>query len=295
MSKFKFIILVIVTTFLMGIAFPVGKIGLDYAPPFLLMGLRFVIAGSLLALIVAKKARPAGAKQWLQVAAIGLLQSTGVMGCSYYSMRWITSGESSIMIFTNPLLVIIMGTLLTGAVYRARQWLGVAVGILGVVITLGFHMGLQPGTYISFAGAICFASATLLIKRWGSSFDMTAMAAYQMIFGGLALFVLSAISERPHFEMTVISITSLLWLSLLCSIVQFSLWYYLLGKGDPAKTSAFLFLVPLFGVFTSWLLLGETVVWEVYAGGALICVEYSSSTGKARTDQPTCRSKANAS
>ncbi|WP_239616659.1 DMT family transporter [Cohnella mopanensis] len=272
MTKLKYVFLVVLTTFLMGVAFPVGKIGMDYAPPFLLMGIRFVLAGGLLALILAKKPRPEGTKQWFQIAAIGLLQSTGVMGCSYYSMRWITSGESSILIFTNPLLVIIMGTLLTGVVYRGRQWLGVAVGILGVAITLGFHMGLQPGTYISFGGAICFASATLLIKRWGPQYDMKVLAAYQMIFGGLALFVLSAISEHPRFEFNAASVLVLLWLILMCSIVQFTLWYYLLSKGDPAKTSAFLFLVPLFGVLTSWLLLGEKVAWEVYAGGALICI-----------------------
>ena len=54
-------------------------------------------------------------------------------------MRWITSSETAILTFVNPLLVIVLGTLLTGAVYRLRQWAGVAVGFLGVAVTFGLH------------------------------------------------------------------------------------------------------------------------------------------------------------
>lgn len=271
MNKFKYTGLLLLTTILMGIAFPIGKMGLSYAPPFLLMGIRFILAGGLLALIVAKRPRPRGRKQWLQAAALGLFQSAGVMGCAYYSMRWISSGESSIITSTSTLLVIVLSTLLTGAVYRVRQWLGVAIGFVGVVITFGLHMGIQPGTFISFAGAICFASATLLIKRWGPAFDMTVLAAYQMLAGGIALLLLSASTEPPHFTLNGMSLTIVLWLAVMCSIVQFSVWFYLLHNSDPAKTSAYLFLVPLFGVLSSWLLLGEKVQWSVGVGGVFIC------------------------
>ncbi|MCU6797765.1 EamA family transporter [Paenibacillus sp. WQ 127069] len=272
MSKIKYIGLVVLTTFIMGIAFPVGKLGMAYAPPFFLMGIRFVLAGVLLALIISRKPRPRGGKQWLQVSIIGLFQSAGVMGCAYFSMRWITSGESSIITCTNPLLVIILGTLFTGAVYRGHQWIGVAIGFIGVVFTFGLHMDIQPGSFISFAGALFFAVSTLLVKRWGPAFDINVLAAYQMIAGGVALFILSALTEQPYFHMTFTSVSIVLWLAIMGSIVQFSLWYYLLRNGDPAKTSTFLFLVPLFGLLSSWLLLGEQVQWYVGVGGALICV-----------------------
>jgi drug/metabolite transporter (DMT)-like permease len=272
MNKYKYICLVLLTTLLMGSAFPIGKLGLTFAPPFYLMGIRFVLAGGLLALIVARKPRPRGGKQWIQAAAIGLIQSAGVMGCAYFSMRWITSGESAIITSASSLLVIVFGTLFTGAVYRPRQWLGVAVGFFGVVVTFGIHMDIQPGTFISFAGAVCFAAATLLIKRWGPAFDLNVLAAYQMLAGGIGLLILSAFTEEPYFIFTGTSVVVLLWLAILCSIVQFSIWFYLLRRGDPGKTSAFLFLVPLFGVLSSWLLLGERVEWYVGAGGAFICI-----------------------
>ncbi|NBD23278.1 DMT family transporter [Paenibacillus glycinis] len=273
MNKFTYIGLVLGTTLIMGLAFPVGKIGLTYAPPFFLMGLRFTLAGALLAVIARMigKPRPRGRNQWLQASAIGLFQSAGVMGCAYYSMRWITSGESSIITCTNPLIVILLSTVFGGAAYRGRQWLGVAVGIVGVAFSFGLHLGLQPGTFIGLAGAFSFAAATLLIKRWGAGFDMTALAAYQMLAGGMMLLVLSLMTEHPYFAFTGTSVLVTLWLALVCSIVQFMLWFYLLRRGDPAKTSSFLFLVPVFGVISSWLLLGERVQWYVGVGGAFIC------------------------
>lgn len=125
---------------------------------------------------------------------------------------------------------------------------------------------------IGFLGAIFFATSTLLIKRWGAGFDMTVLAAYQMLAGGIALLLLGAVTEHPYFTFTSTSVVVLLWLVIMGSIVQFSLWFYLLRSGDPAKTSAFLFLVPVFGLLSSWLLLGERVAWYVGLGGAFICV-----------------------
>jgi drug/metabolite transporter (DMT)-like permease len=270
-NKFQYMSLVFFTTLLMGIAFPIGKIGLAYAPPFFLMGIRYVLAGGLLALIFIRKPLPRGGKQWLQVTIIGLLQTATVMGCVYYSMHWITSSESAILTFVNPLLVIILGTIFTGAVYRVQEWMGVAVGFAGVFLTFGFHVDISPGTFIGFMGAVCFAAATLLIKRWGYAFDMQVLTAYQMLAGGIGLLILSWIGEKPYFIFTVTSISVLICLVILCSIVQFSVWFYLLQKGDPGKTSSFLFLAPLFGVLSSCLLLGEQVKWYVGLGGAIIC------------------------
>jgi len=271
MNKYVYVVLVLLSTFLMGIAFPIGKMGMEYAPPFFLMSIRFIAAGALLALFLRKRQQPRG-KQWLQVTVLGLFQSAGVMGCGYYSMYWITSGETAILTSSNPLIVIILSSLFLGAAYRWQQWFGVALGFAGVAVSFGLHLTLNPGTFISIAGAACFAISTLLVKRWGAGFDMIVMAAYQMLSGGIALLVLSLLTEQPHFIFTGASLLIIVWLAVMCSIIQFALWYYVLSKGDPAKTSAFLFLVPLFAVISSWLLLGETITWYTAAGGALICI-----------------------
>ncbi len=267
---YLFVVLVVATTFLMGSSFTVGKIGLTYVSPLLLVGLRFTIAGLLMAVIVRKNPLPSKLADWGRIFVIGLMQTAGVMGCIFLSLRTITAGESSILTFTNPLMVVIMGTIFLGIRYRLIQWLGAIVGFLGVFITLGFHLQLTTGTLLGLGAAVSWSIGTILIKQWGSRFNVWVLTAYQMLFGGSILLLMGLTMETPRLALNPISITIILWLAIMASIVQFAIWFYLINQGDPGKTSAFLFLAPFFGVLSGWVLLDEVVQWYVYAGGALI-------------------------
>nr|WP_307191597.1 DMT family transporter [Mesobacillus stamsii] len=269
MHPVLFSVLIMVTTFLMGSSFTVGKIGLTYVSPLLLVGLRFTIAGVLMAIIVRKKPLPANISDWGRVFTIGLMQTAGVMGAIFLSLRTITAGESSILTFTNPLLVVLMGTVFLRIRYRLLQWIGAGVGFLGVFITLGFHLQLTTGTLLGLGAAVSWSIGTILIKKWGSLFNVWVLTAYQMLFGGLILLVMSLTMENPRLTINMASVSIILWLAIMASIVQFAIWFYLLNQGDPGKTSAFLFLAPFFGVLSGWMM-GEVVEWYVYAGGAFI-------------------------
>ncbi|CAM4428117.1 EamA family transporter [Paenibacillus phoenicis] len=271
MNIYKYTGLLLLTTFLMGTAYPAAKLGMMHTTPLMLMGLRFLFAGGLLAVFSAKRPQPRGAKSWLQILLLGLFQSVGVMRFTAYSMRWITSGESAIISSTSPLMLILWGALM-GTAYRVRQWFGVVIGFIGVVITFGIHLSVNPGMVFALAGAASFTVATLIINHIGPAFDKRVLAAYQMLLGGVMLLIFSFAGEKPSFELNLTSASVVLWLVLFCSIIQFTIWFYLLSHSDPGKTSSFLFLVPIFSVICSWLLLGEQIAWYVYVGGALTCV-----------------------
>jgi drug/metabolite transporter (DMT)-like permease len=269
----------------MGSSFAVGKIGLNYISPLLLVGIRFTLAGGLMALWVRNKNLPVTASDWLRLFVIGLFQTTGVMACIFLSMRTIPSGQTSILTFTNPLLVILLGSIFLGLKYRAYQWFGVLIGITGVFVTLGFHLQLSGGTLLGMGSALSWAIATLLVKQWGPRFNTWVLTAYQMLFGGLTLLLLSFIMESTKLILNTTSIGVILYLAILGSIVQFATWYYLLSKGDPGKTSAFLFLAPFFGVLSGWLLLGEVIRDYVYMGGLCIFLGIFLVNWTGRTNQ----------
>jgi drug/metabolite transporter (DMT)-like permease len=270
MNPYLYGCLVIITTFLMGSSFTVGKIGLDYVSPLLLVGLRFTIAGIIMALIVIKKPLPRKALDWGRMILVGLFQTAGVMGCIFLSLRTITAGESSILTFSNPLMVVILSTLFLGARYRFLQWIGVIFGFTGVFLTLGFHLQLQEGTLLGLCAAISWSIATVLIKAWGQRFNVWVLTAYQMLFGGILLLIMGVTMETPKLILHPTSVFIILWLAIMASIVQFAVWFYLLNESDPGKTSAFLFLAPFFGVLSGWVLLDEVVEWYVYIGGCFI-------------------------
>lgn len=290
-----FAALVVITTSLMGSSFAIGKIGLSYFSPLLLVGLRFTIAGALMALWVWKKPLPASLREWGKVLLIGFCQTASVMGCIFLSLRTITAGESSILTFMNPLLVVIWGTVFLGMRYRFVQWLGVVIGIAGVFITLGFRLQWETGTLFGIGSAFAWSVATVLVKKLGNGFNVWVMTAYQMLFGGLLLLLMGVTLETPKLVITPASIMIVLWLAAMASVVQFATWFYLLQKGDPGRTSAFLFLAPFFGVLSGWLLLGEIIQWHVYVGGLLIFIGIFlvnwTFAKKKRGSQPQVRMK----
>lgn len=274
MNVYKFTVLILLTTFLMGSSFAVVKIGLPYSSPLLLAALRFTLAGLIMAMIVIflKRPHPNSKGDWIKMLIIGTFQTAGVMGCIFLSLRTITASESSILTFTNPLLVVVFGTIFSQAHYKLYQWIGVLLGLVGVIITMGAQLEFKVGILFGILSSVFWAISTLLAKKWGAISDTWVLSAYQMLFGGLLLLLGSFILEKPFFIMNGNSLFILLWLSIMSSIVQFAVWYYLLQKSDPGKTSAFLFLAPFFGVLSGWALLGEQIYTSLLIGGLFIII-----------------------
>ena len=256
----------------MGSSFSIGKLELRDVSPLLLSGIRFTLAGLMMAAAVRRRPHPRNVRQWLKVVLIGLFQTTGVMGFIFISLRTITASEASILLFTNPILVVLLATLFLRTRYGLIQWLGVVLGFSGILITLGLHLDLRLGTVLGLLGSVSWAVATVLIKRWGDMFDTWTLNAYQMLAGGLTLLVLSPILEHPLLVVTGMSVSLILWLAIMASVVQFTLWFWLLQNGDAAQTSALLFLAPFFGVLSGWIILGEALTRCVVIGGIFIAV-----------------------
>lgn len=259
---------VLTATSLMGASFAVGKMGLPYLAPVPLAGVRFTLAGAIMALATIGRPRPVTWSDWGIVAVIGALQTTGVMGLAFTSLHTISAGESSILIFLNPLLVVMFAALFLHRRYHWRQWLGAGLGFGGVWIALSVQMAVRSGTWLALGGAVCWAVATLLVKKYGQRFDIYVLTAYQMLFGGAALWGLAALQGSLAFSWnrTGVVIVAIL---VVMAVLQFLAWFWVLHVGDAAKASAFLFLAPAFGVLFGWLLLGEAVPHALLAGGLL--------------------------
>ena len=272
MNKIVLITFVLISTALMGSSFSVGKIGLAYVSPLLMVGLRFVMAGITMAVFVGltKKPLPKDIKTWMKILAIGLFQTAGVFAAIFISLRTISAGQSAILTFMNPLLVVVIGSLVLGMKFRFVQWIGVISGFVGVLITLGGQFEFQFGTILGFGGAVSWAIATLLVNRWGKELNTWVLSAYQMLFGGVVLLLCSVLFEEMQMTLNPTSVFVILWLAIMASVVQFTMWFFVLQQGNPAKVSSFLFLAPFFGVLTGWLLLHESMGPTLVIGGVFI-------------------------
>lgn len=280
----SYVLALIASTFLMGSSFVSGKLLLlaGFAP-LPLLGWRFLVAAAAaLPLLLIERHRSRAPPRlslghWLAVILIGLLQTAAVTALLFVAMRTIPPSTAAILLFTNPILVALLGRLFLGEALSVRRTLGLVAGILGVTLAVGlggFRSGLGGalvGELIALSSALCWAVATILNKRVRLPIGPWALNFWQMLAGALALLILAEVQGKGWPKaVSVLDWGWFLWLAIPASTGSFGLWFVALRRGGATRTSGYLFLVPLFTVLLSAVVLKSGLTYGQAAGGTLI-------------------------
>jgi len=263
-------ILVLAAVFL-GSGFVAGKVLLRSVPPIALVGWRFVAAAVVVGAIAAVVDRPGWRVPPLRVALIGLLQTAAVMSLLYTGMRVLLAGTSAVLLFTNPLWVAVMAAAVLGERLSRAAVVGLLVGVAGVVAVLG---GVRGSAHIAddalvLGAAVAWATATVLATRLPEGASTWWVSAGQMAVGGVVLLVASlVVHQRFPLDLSAADWGLFGWLTVAGTAGGFGLWLVGLRMGGATRSSVYLFLVPLFAVVASALLLGESFSWLQALGGA---------------------------
>jgi drug/metabolite transporter (DMT)-like permease len=273
----------IVATFLMASGFIVGKLLLGTGfPPLLLTGWRFFVAAcAVLPMVFVAQEQfwpPLTSRQKAIVVLIGLLQTAGAMGLTFISLRHISPATSGILLFSNPVWVAFLAPLVLGESLSKIRMLGLFFGISGVVLALGGGAFAASGDFfegyiIGLSGAFCWSLSTLINKKARLPIGAWTLSFWQMLTGALVLLAV-AYGDGGHWPEDV-GITQwiwFLWIAIPASMGSFGLWFVALRKGGATRSSSYLFLVPLFTVLLSSLILGTGLSGQQGLGGVLICL-----------------------
>jgi drug/metabolite transporter (DMT)-like permease len=161
-----------------------------------------------------------------------------------------------------PLVVGVAGAALGWDTLGARQWLGVLLGVLGVVVTLSDRLGRPPSatalvwTLVGLGG---LAGGSLLQGRLLGRGGPTALTAVQVAAGAVATAFWAPFDGSLRIPETASALASFGWLALVAGVVGPLLLLALIGRHGPTRGTSLLFLVPSFTAFFGWLLLGEQV------------------------------------
>jgi drug/metabolite transporter (DMT)-like permease len=267
---------------LMASSFVAGKVLLATGiPPFLLVGWRFVLA-TLAALPLVRLDGPGfltrlvppgfGARRWIVLALIGIVQTAGLMGFLFLGLRAISPSTTAILIYTSPIWVALLGRLILGERLTAPRIGGFVCGIIGVAYALGFdHIADEPlgGKLLALAGAVCFAAATVAAKRAALPIGVWAFNFWQMAAGTLVLLGLAAVQGGAWPQFGLSDWGWFVWLAIGGSTGAYGLWFEALRRGGATRTSGYLFLAPLFTVLMAAALLGTRLAWAQGVGGVL--------------------------
>ncbi|MDQ6662538.1 MAG: drug/metabolite exporter YedA, partial [Chloroflexota bacterium] len=174
------------------------RIGLDGFPPFLLVGIRFVIAGGILYPILRMRGAPAPNRaQWIGAGIIGALLLVGGNGGVVFAEQWVSSGLAAVAIAAVPIwTALFVG--LWGRWPTRIEWFGLLLGFTGIIIlNFGNNVWASPlGAAALLLSPVCWA----LGSAWSSHISLPEgmmSSAAQMIVGGLILLIVS-LGLREH-------------------------------------------------------------------------------------------------
>lgn len=235
--------------------FAIGR-ALESYPPFLMASARFVVAGSLLLGVLRLRGAPRiTARQWRSAAIVGLLLLAGGNGGVVYAQQSVASGLAAVLVASVSLWSALFGGLF-GTWPTLRQWLGVAVGLVGLVLlNLG---GDLRGNSVGVAALLFAAMSWAFGSVWSRKLDLPEGAlssAAHMICGGLALLVLALLhGEQLPRHVTLSATLALGYLVVFGSLLGFSAYVFLIRHTSPALSTSYAYVNPVVAV-----LLGVTL------------------------------------
>jgi len=261
--------------FLWGLAWPVGRLLATNLPPVSIAVLRYAVVVPVLFGILRAKRQPLKLeRKWVSnLIIMGLFSTTLYQFFFLYGVRYAAASDDSLVIGIGPVLIAIMASFVLNERLTKTKGLGFISGLAGIgVISL-----LSPNTDVLnrplgislvFGGAIAYATYTVILKRFvaGIRSDNTrphlsslAILAWISLFGWFFLIPLSLLEAPWTYSWGPVSWLGILYLAILSTVVGYFFYVEGVSKIGAGRAAIFGNLVPVFGVTTSVLLLGESL------------------------------------
>jgi drug/metabolite transporter (DMT)-like permease len=181
----------------------------------------------------------------------------------FYSIsQGLPAGVAAVVTSLQPVLVSLIAIKVLGEKLRAKQVIGLFLGLVGVLLVLGptFDSQISWTAVASIVIALIGSTtATLLQKKVGADIPLLAGTAYQYLFSGAVLALLAlgtgqmSITWNPQFT------GAFIWLLLVLSVGAILLLLWLLNTGSAASVSSLFYLVPPATAIEAFFLFGEKV------------------------------------
>lgn len=252
------------------------KIALETVPPLLLGGLRFVVAGVILAVGLRATGRPLPPRRSLPAFLLvgTLLLGFGNSGVTV-AEQWITTGLTAVLVAATPFWMVLIEALLPrGERLTFRTLLGLAIGFGGIVLLVWPDLMAErtaaaasrwgSGLLATQLACVGWALGSAFSKRRISGVDPLTAAAYQMLFGGLVMLTTGTlIGEWNDFSLSPRSGLAMTYLLLAGSLVGYVAYIYILGHLPTSVVSLYPYINTAVAVLLGTLLLREPMTWRI--------------------------------
>jgi drug/metabolite transporter (DMT)-like permease len=278
------------------------RIAIESLPPLLMVGSRYLVAGALLYAFVRARGAPAPERRhWWSASLIGALLMMMGNGGVVLAERTIASGVVALLVATVSLWMTLLDWARPGGRRpRATTFVGIALGLAGVVVLVGPWLaggeGIDPvGVALVMLGSVAWAAGSIYARSAPLPKATLLGTAMQMLAGGLWLTMAGiATGEWTAIDpatFTLRSVAAWGYLVVFGSLIGYTSYVWLLGVTSPARVSTYAFVNPVVAVLLGWALAGEPLSARVLlsAGVIVLAVALITTGTGSRRDRDGAR------
>ena len=256
-----------------GFNFVVIKLSVEALPPILAAVLRFVAAAIPAVFFI----RPPKAPWWL-VAAFGLSFGFALYGFLNLSIAWgMSAGLSSLVLQVQAFFTMALAFVLLGERPSRFQVIGALIAFAGIAVIATERLAataLLP-LGMTLLAALSWGLANVLTKKAGRV-DALAFTVWGALAAPVPLIGLSLLIEGPQTVLAALAVFGwqeaglIAFLAYPATLLGGAIWSWLLGRHPATTVAPFTLLVPITGLLSGYLVLGETITLVEVAGGVLV-------------------------
>lgn len=265
------LVLVVCFTFIWGFNFVVVRLGLDSFPPLFFLALRFLLAALPAVFFIGRSGLSLH-----MIIGIGLVLGTLHYGALYLGIAFgVSPGVASLIVQIHIILTLLLSCALLDERPSANQVIGVVTSFLGLFILVWSRF---ESTSALAIGAVLLAAALLavsnLMMRSARVKNTLGLTVWSSLVPPIPLFLVSLLTEHRQMEALVNmswgGAGALLYGSFLGTLLATAIATHLLGKYSANVVSPFYLLVPIFGMASSAVILGERPAPVEYFSSAIM-------------------------
>lgn len=253
------------------------KIAYTTFPPITLGAVRFIIASFILGVVlIIKKEKVIPTLQDLRIIAV-----SGFLGITLYfvmeniGLSLTTASNAALIVACYPAITALLERIIYKIKLSKRKIIGILLAIFGVYL-LAYVPGAENqesqllGNIILIATGLAWAFYNFTTRKVANKYPAVTLSFYQTIAGTLCFIPLAFIEKSEWQAPTLLSLSMLIHLGVLCSVIAFLLYNFGLRKLSSSTSVSLMNLVPIFGVIFSMIILGETVTGQQIIGSIIV-------------------------
>ena len=282
LSSRQWLILILLTV-IWGINWPVMKIGVTGFPPLTFRMLCLLLGTPILgaALLYLKVPLRIERQHWPELLVLAVFNMFFWHGLIIIAVQSLSSGRAAILGYTMPMFSAVIGALFFGNRLPTRAWAGVAAAALGVVLLLWHELsnltGKPVGVLLALVAASTWALGTQLLRRTRMPVPTLAISFWMTLMTTVVMTVLAVLFEREEWHApSEANWRSIIFNAVLVFGFAHAAWFYLARSLPPVASTLSVMLIPVLGVFSGAIWLGEVLHWQDWAAVVLMVVSICS-------------------